>query len=300
MRLVTRGDFDGLVCGVILTIALDIETFLLAKPHEIQENIFTFSKNDIIANLPYHSDCGLWFDHHINEVKLAAEIQFKGAFKVAPSCARVIFDYYLPDIPELQRFEKIVEVADKIDSAQLSLEDIKNPHKWFIIERTLHAYDPAGRLGNFQEYFTNMIEWIQTYPLSMILMMDEVQNRIEHVRSEHKIFINALRESSHAEQNVVLTDTRGYDYFPNGNRFLIYTLFPEQNVSLSIFNARGSNQSVIFCGHNIFNKTCTTDVGELMKHYGGSGRLSAGSCVVEQSEADAVYREICDTLIKNG
>ncbi len=300
MRLVTRGDFDGLVCGVILTIALDIDSFLLAKPHEIQENVFSISKNDVIANLPYHSDCGLWFDHHINEVKLAGKINFKGAFKVAPSCSRVVYDYYLKEISELERFEKIVHVADKIDSAQLSLEDIKNPHKWFIIERTLHAYDPNGRLGDFQEYFTDMIEWIKTYSLSTILMMDEVQSRIEHVRSEHKIFINALRESSHTEQNVILTDTREYDYFPNGNRYLIYTLFPQQNVSLSIFNVRGSDQSVIFCGHNIFNKTCRTDVGELMSRYGGSGRLSAGSCAVNRGEADVIYREICQTLIENG
>ncbi|RMH64279.1 MAG: hypothetical protein D6677_05180 [Calditrichaeota bacterium] len=300
MRLVTRGDFDGLASGVLLTLAHDIDTIFLAKPHEIQENLIPISSNDIVANLPYHSDCGMWFDHHINEVEMAAEIKFKGAFKVAPSCSRVVFDYYKDAVEPIQRFEKIVVIADKIDSAQLSIEDIKNPHGWFIIERTLHAYDPLGRLGDFMEYFSNLIEWIKRYPLSTILLMDDVQNRIEHVRSEHKIFINALRESTHTESNVILTDTRSFDYFPNGNRFIIYTLYPEQNVSLSIFNARGSDQSVIFCGHNIFNRTCKTDVGALMARYGGSGRLSAGSCVVSQDDADRVYREICDELITNG
>ncbi len=300
MRLVTTGDFDGLTSGVLLTLARDIDSVFLAKPKEIYEDCVPINSNDIIANLPYHSNCGMWFDHHINEVKMAREIKFEGDFKVAPSCSRVIFDYYKDDIEPVQRFEKIVQISDKIDAAQFSLEEIKNPLGWFIIERTLHAYDPLGRLGNFTDYFSNLIEWIKRYPLSTILLMDDVQQRIEHVRSEHKMFINALRESTHTEDNVILTDTRSYDYFPNGNRFLIYTLYPEQNVSLSIYDKRGTDTSVIFCGHNIFNRTCKTDIGSLMSRYGGRGRLTAGKCVVPREEAENIYWEICNTLKKNG
>ena len=300
MRIVTRGDFDGLTCSVLLTLAEDIDEICLARQEEIQECLIPITDDDIIANLPYHSECGMWFDHHVNEINLAHELKFAGDFKVAPSCSRVIFDYYKKDVPELERFEKLVKIADKIDTANLSESDIKNPHGWFIIERTLHAFDPLGRMGDFHTYFENMVEWIKSYSLSSILLSDDVQNRIEHVRGENSIFVDVLRDYSVTEQNVIITDSRELKHFPNGNRFLIYTLFPEQNVSVSIYNKRGTDESFVFCGHNIFNRTCKTHVGNLMEKYGGSGRQSAGTCVIPQVDADRIMREIIDVLIVNG
>ena len=299
MRIITRGDFDSLISSVLLSIAYDINDLKISQPSEIQESMIKISENDIVANLPYHKDCGYWYDHHINEDHMAHEIDFKGCFKIAPSCSRVIFDYFT-DIDDIHRFESMVQIADQIDSANLSEESITNPHGWFIIDRTLNAFDPKGRLGDFKQYFLNLINWIKNGSLSSILMSDEVQIRIEHVRSEHKVFVNALRECSHVDKNVIITDSRNMRYFPNGNRFLIYTLFPEQNVSLSIFNRRGTDQSVIFCGHNIFNRSCQTNINELMLKYHGSGRLTAGSCVVSQNEAEDVLKEIVTTLISNG
>ena len=192
-----------------------------------------------------------------------------------------------------------MEIADRVDSANLTVESIKNPHGWFIIERTLNAFDPNGQLGDFREYFIKLVHWIKSSPLSSILMSDDVQIRIEHVRSEHKLFVNALRECSSVDKNVIITDSRNVRYFPNGNRYLIYTLFPGQNVSVSIFNKRGTDQSVIFCGHNIFNRGCKTDINELMQHYNGSGRMTAGSCALPKDEADGVLQEIISTLKTN-
>lgn len=300
MRIVTRGDFDGLTSSVLLTLAEDIDDILLVHQEDIQEATIPITKNDIVANLPYHSDCGMWFDHHVNELEFVNEISFKGSFNVAPSCSRVIFEYYKDRVPEFERFDKLVAIADKIDSAELSESDIKNPRGWFIIDRTLHAFDPMGRLGVFQAYFENMVEWIKSYSLSSILLSDEVQSRIEHVRSEYAIFMDALRDYSKTEKNVIITDSRELKHFPNGNRYLIYTMFPDQNVSISIYNRRGTDESYIFCGHNIFNRTCRTHIGELMENYDGSGRQTAGTCVVPQTDADRVMREIIDALITNG
>ncbi len=298
MRIVTRGDFDSLISSVLLSLAYDIDDVKITNPAEIQECKFAITSDDIIANLPYHSDCGVWFDHHINEDSVAHKIDFKGCFKIAPSCSRVIFDY-LEDVQETRRFEKVVKIADLIDSATLTVESIKNPHGWYILDRTLNAFDPKGRLGDFREYFIKLLQWIKTSPLSSILISDEVQARIEHVRSEHKLFINALQECSTVDKNVIITDSRSLRYFPNGNRFQIYTLFPNQNVSASIFNRRGTDTSVIFCGHNIFNRGCKTDINELMHKYNGSGRMTAGSCVVPSAEADNILKEIVDTLKAN-
>ncbi len=298
MRIVTRGDFDSLISSVLLSLAYDIDDIKLSHPIEIQEGNFDITAEDIIANLPYRNGCGYWFDHHINEDQIANKIQFQGRFKIESSCSRVIFDYF-KNSQEIQHFEKVVEIADQIDSARLTLESIKNPHGWFIIERTLNAFDPEGRLGNFKEYFIKLVQWIKTNPLSSILMSDDVQLRIEHVRSEHRLFVNALQECSNVDKNIIVTDSRGLRYFPNGNRFLIYTLFPKQNVSISIFNKRGTEQSVIFCGHNIFNRSCKTDINELMQKYNGSGRLTAGSCIVSTDEADHILQEIISTLKSN-
>jgi len=295
MRIVTRGDFDGLICSVLLSEVHDIEDFFLAYPKDINENNIEIRRGDIIANLPHHPNCSLWFDHHINEVEAAKGLSFEGDFKVAASCSRVIYDYYNGK-KDLSRYDKLVWLADKIDTADFSIEDIKNPHGWFIIERTLHAYDPHGRLGNFKDYFENLVYWIKEHSLSTIFLSDEVQKRIEHVRSEHIQFLDALRECSHVEDNVIITDSRKLTYFPNGNRFLIYTIYPRQNVSVSIFNKRGTDQSVIVCGHNIFNRTCNKDIGRLMARYGGSGRFSAGSCRVPREQADRIMDEVINAL----
>lgn len=299
MRIVTRGDFDSLISSVLLSLVHEIDELKITSPDEILYKPFALNENDILVNLPYQKGCGLWFDHHLNEDEKAHETDFKGAFKVADSCSRVIFDYY-NDHDKFQRFEKIVEITDTIDSAQFSREDIQNPHDWFIIERTLHAFDKDGRLGDFSEYFIKLIHWIKSNSLSQILMSDEVQQRIELVRSEHKIFIDVLRECSQINNNIIFTDSRKIRYFPNGNRYLIYTLFPDQNVSVSIFNKRNSDTSVIFCGHNIFNQSCKTDINELLKKYNGSGRARAGTCIVYQNKADEILKNIMETLKENG
>lgn len=298
MRIVTRGDFDSLISSVLLSHVHAITDVRITSLSEFSSNNFEITKNDIIANLPYHNHCGFWFDHHINENQKASETNFKGSFNVAPSCSRVIFDYY-KNTEGIEKFEKIVYIADKIDSALFTQEDIQNPHNWYIIDRTLHAFDPQGRLGNFQDYFMKLIHWIKSYSLSEILLSDEVQSRIEHVRSEHKVFVEVLKECSRVDSNVVITDSRKIRYFPNGNRYFIYTLFPVQNVSVSIFNKRDSDYSVIFCGHNIFNRTCKTEINTLLKKYNGSGRVRAGSCTVKQEKADAILNDIITELKNN-
>ena len=297
MRVVTRGDFDGLVSTVLLSIVHQINDIVLAYPKDIEDKKIAITDNDIIANLPFDERCDLWFDHHINEVDLAAHIDYKGCFKVSPSCARVIYEYYKNE--HLQPFHKLIEIADKIDTADLKIEDLKNPHGWFIVERTLHAYDPLGNLGDFTEYFKKLVQWIKEKPLSEILLSDEVLRRIEHVRNEHVAFMRALKECSRTEENVIISDSRSYDYFPNGNRFLIYTIFPEQNVSVSIFNRRKTDYSVIACGHNIFNRSCSVNIGEMLKKYGGSGRFGAGSVRVSKKEADQLLNEIVAQLKEN-
>jgi hypothetical protein len=298
MRIVTRGDFDSLVSSVLLSLNHEIDDVHITNPYLIRTEI-EISRNDIIANLPYQDNCAYWFDHHYNESEMAKTIKFNGYFKIAPSCSRVIFEYY-HNQNGTDLYEKIVKIADKIDSGKFIVEEITNPYGWFLVERTLHAFDPNGKLGDFKEYFKNLMEWIKTSSLSEILLSDEVQQRIEHVRSEHKLFVSALRECSRVEGNVIVTDSRQLRYFPNGNRYLIYTMYPEQNVSVSIFNKRNSDVSVIFCGHSIFNRTCNTDINSLLRKYNGSGRISAGTCVVNQNEADNILNSIIDELKKNG
>jgi len=297
MRIVTRGDFDSLVSSVLLSLTHEIDDVVITNPYDIKNQI-EISGNDIIANLPFKKNCAYWFDHHYNESKIAKNTDYNGFFKIAPSCSRVIFEYY-HNQNEIHLYEKLVNVADKIDTGQFSVEEITNPQGWFLVERTLHAYDPSGKLGDFTEYFMNLMTWIRTSPLSEILLSDDVQIRIEHVRSEHKLFVNALRECTRVDGNVIVTDSRQLRYFPNGNRYLIYTMYPEQNVSVSVFNKRDSDVSVIFCGHSIFNRTCKTDVNKLLRKYGGSGRFSAGTCIIKHNEADTVLNSIIDELKKN-
>lgn len=294
MRLITRADLDGLTCAILLQEVENIEEVDFAHPKDVQDGKVEITKNDILANLPHDSRVGLWFDHHVSQAdKSSADTE--GSFAVKPSAARVIVDHYKS--PKFKRYEELMIATDRLDSAQLMMDDVLRPKGWILVGYTL---DPRTGLGAFKDYFLHLMQLARTKSIEEIVADPQVQERVARVAAEDTKFKEHLVADSRVDGNVIITDVRGKKGLPSGNRFLVYTIFPEANVSVRVADGRAGEFVSVQVGHSIFNRTCRTNVGELMAKYGGGGHFGAGTCQPKPQDADRVVGEIVDTLKKNG
>jgi hypothetical protein len=298
MRLVTRGDLDGLTCAVLITSCEEIEDIQLAHPQDITEKRLFISDDDIIANLPYQSGCGKWFDHHLlTDANERPPEAFEGRYGLAPSAARMVYEYYLGRCPDIQKYERLLAETDRLDSAQLALEDVTDPKEYILLGYTL---DPRTGLGAYEDYFRKLVGWLKTLPLEEILRQTDVQERILRIRANDQAFKDETLANSKLDGNVVFTDFRKVTPTPIGNRFLVYTLFPQANVSVRVHWGPSKEHVACALGHSIFNRTCHTAVGDLLSRYGGGGHRGAGTCLLPAATADAQIAEIIGALKQNG
>jgi len=287
MRLITRADFDGIACGVLITARENIDHFLFVEPKSMQDGEIEVNSDDIITNLPYHPKCYLWFDHHVtNQISYP----FRGKFKVAPSAARVVFEYYPSG--SLRRYEELVNETDRIDSGDLKISDVLNPERYVLLSFTI---DPNNKRD--ESYWITLIHLLRDQPFSLVMENPEIKRRCKQVLDDFKVYRNLLLKNSRQEGNVVITDFRKVNFTGKVNRFLVYCLYPETNISVKIFkDIQRPGRTGISVGKNIFNKTSSVNVGELLSHYGGGGHQGAGSCRVPDEEVERVVKEIIEKL----
>jgi len=296
MRLITRGDLDGLTSAILVTSMEKIDSVELVHPKDMQDGKVEVTNKDIIVNLPYHPKAAMWFDHHFGYDEQAKVGRYKGKYGVAPSASRLVFEYY--NHPSLERFGELVSETDRVDAAQLTLGDILEPKRYVLLSYTL---DPRTGLGGaFRSYFMHLLNWIKVHPINEVLRMPEVADKVNEIlRNEHE-FQRALKRHSKLDGNVVITDFRRLAERPVGNRFVIYALYPKANVWMNIFKGRGGETAVISLGHSILNRSCNTNVGALLAEYGGGGHRGAGTCQVTRPKAAKVIKEILGRLKANG
>jgi nanoRNase/pAp phosphatase (c-di-AMP/oligoRNAs hydrolase) len=301
MRLVTRGDLDGLTSAVIITLKEPVDDLLLIHPQQITDKAVEIRGDDILVNLPYDPRCGLWFDHHLlTDSNEKPPEGFRGRYGLAPSAARLVYDYYRerhPDDPALLRLERLVEETDRLDAAQLTPDDVENPGEYILLGYTI---DSRTGLGSFDDYFAKLVGWLKTMSIEEVLAQPEVKERVDRIRSESAEFKSLLTRNSFVVNNVVVTDLREIQRLPAGNRFLVYTLFPNANVSLRVHWGPRDDTVIAAVGHSIINRTCRTSVGELMSRYGGGGHRGAGTCVLPIANAADAIDEILFELQANG
>src|SRR5258708_15687557 len=235
MRLITRGDLDGLTSAVILTLAEPIDEIVIVPPKEMTDKEVEVRGDDVLANVPYDPRCGMWFDHHLlTDSNEKPPTQFQGRYGLAPSAAGLVYDFYLEKRPgdeRLLRLARLVEETDRLDAAQLTPDDVENPRDYILLGYTI---DSRTGLGNFEGYFRRLVEWLKTMSIEEVLAQPEVRERVERIQSDQNEFRALLRRNSFLLHNVVVTDLREIERLPAGNRFLVYSLFPEANVSLRV------------------------------------------------------------------
>ncbi|MDR2050044.1 MAG: exopolyphosphatase [Treponema sp.] len=300
MRLLTRSDFDGLACGALLGYLGIIDDWKFVHPKDIQDGLVETGPNDVLANIPYIKGCKLWFDHHYSESeRVGAEAYFEGVSRLAPSCARVIYEYYGGD-EKLGRFKEMVKFADKVDSGDLSGDEILHPTGWILLGFIM---DPRTGLGRFRNFTISNYDLMKQLAkacgeksIDEILAMPDVQERIELYNQQTELFRGMIKKYARVEGRAIIVDLRGVETIQVGNRFLIYTMFPEQNISLFIVDGRNKQNCVITVGYSIINRSATVNVGSLLLKYGGGGHVQVGTCQVDYDDADKTIQEIVEAV----
>jgi nanoRNase/pAp phosphatase (c-di-AMP/oligoRNAs hydrolase) len=300
MRLVTRSDFDGLVCGMVLKEVGIIDSVQFVHPKDLQDGIFQAEPTDVICNVPFVPGCGMWFDHHTSEAERVGWTPgVPGKSEKALSCARIVYDYFGGEA-KYPHLKEVIEAADKVDSGQLTTEDIKNPQGWVLIG---FIADPRTGLGRFHDFRISnynlmlaFIDKLRTMSLEEILAHPDVKERTDMYFQQTELFIEMVKKYSRVEGNILITDLRGVNTIYTSNRFTIYSVFPEQNVSLWITDGKAKINVMISCGYSVVNRTCTADVGALMLRFGGGGHKQVGTCQVAFDDADGIIAEIVKGL----
>ena len=296
MRLITRSDFDGLACGALLEYLGLVDDWLFVHPKDIQDGQIQVTSNDIIANVPYVKGCGLWFDHHSSEEeRLGKDFKFEGVSRKAPSCARVIFDFYGGEA-KLGKFTEMVKYADKMDSADLTIDEILRPSGWVLLGFITDPRTGLGRIHNFTisnfELMKKLSKAAFIKPIEEILASNDLKERIDVYFQQHNLFLEMVKKHSKMEGNAIYIDLRNVEPIHAGNRFLLYTLFPDQNISVWVVDGKKKVNTVITVGYSIINRTATVDVGSLMLKYGGGGHKVVGTCQVACEDTDRIIGEI--------
>lgn len=336
MRLVTRADFDGLVCGALVTLMERIDAYLFVEPKFMQDGMVDIRRGDVIANLPYHLNCALWFDHHVtnapawekhigvsgSEFRVPSSqpgtqnpepgtptvVPGKGGFRIAPSAARVVYEYYTTGMRQqasgnrkieeglkvlaTERMRYLLEETDKIDAGQLSSEDVLHPAGYVLISMTID-----GKYAQDEPYWRRLIELLREESLERTLSEPEVKRRCQKILDDQDKLKKILLKRTELKGNVIFVDLRGIEDIPDGNRFLLYTLFPGGNISLKINDdTQRPNTTAVSVGYNIFNTTSKVNVGALMEKHGGGGHRVVGSCRVPKNEAEEHIREIFEAI----
>jgi hypothetical protein len=278
----------------MITSCEEIEEIELVHPQDISQGRMHLTDDDVLANLPYDPRCGKWFDHHVlTQVGVRPPETFDGRYSLSPSAARVVYEYYMCAHHELRRYERLLAETDRLDSGHIDLDDVLDPKGYILLGYTL---DPRTGLGAYREYFLMLLEALKARPIEEILLLPEVRERVERMRDSDAQFRQLTLEKSRLDGNVVLTDFRDVSPLPVGNRFIVYTLFPQANVSLRVHPGPSSEQVAVAAGHSIFNRTCRTNVGKLLAGFGGGGHKGAGTCLLLTSTADDEIAFMIETL----
>jgi nanoRNase/pAp phosphatase (c-di-AMP/oligoRNAs hydrolase) len=300
MRLLTRSDFDGLACGALLVYLGLVDEWKFVHPKDIQDGLVEATENDILANIPYVKGCKLWFDHHSSETeRLGRGTYFEGVSRRAPSCARVVYEYYGGDA-KLGRFAEMVRYVDKVDSGNLTSDEILNPYGWILLGFIMDPRTGLGRFRNFTisnyDLMKDLAKACAEKSIDQILTLPDVQERIDVYLEQKDLFIEMVKKHAKTEGDAIYVDLRGIETIHAGNRFLIYTLFPDQNISVWVIDGRNKANAVVTVGYSIINRSATVDVGSLMLYYGGGGHFQVGTCQIPYNEADKVIAQILEKI----
>ena len=301
MRLVTRSDFDGLACAVLLKEAGIINEYKFVHPKDVQDGKVEVDENDVLANIPFVPGCGLWFDHHVSEEGQQERygFEYRGVSKPARSCARIIYEYYGGQ-EKFQGFDEMMTAIDKSDSGDLTVGEILKPEGWILLSFIM---DPRSGLGRYKDYrisnyqlMEELVDYCRVKSIEEILTIPDIRERLERFATQSRLYREMIKENARVFDNVLVIDLRNVKEIFAGNRFIEYCLHPDQNISIRVLWGLNRQNVVFTVGHSITNRTSKTNVGLLMKKLGGGGHAQVGTCQVPIENADYTLTELIREL----
>ncbi len=304
-RLITRSDFDGLVCAVLLKELDLIDDIKFVHPKDMQDGTILVSERDISTNLPYVPGIHLAFDHHLSEtLRMEDKPENHIIDPKAPSAARVVYDHYGGKAAFPNVSDEMMEAVDKGDAAQFNKDEVLDPQGWDLMNFLMDARTGLGRFREFRvsnyQLMMDLIDYCRGHSIGEILALPDVKERVELYNEHREKQIDQIKRCSTVHGNLVVLDLREEETIFAGNRFMIYALYPDTNISIHVLWGMQKMNTVFATGKSILNRTSNTNVGELMLKYGGGGHLNAGTCQVENDDAERVLGELIEQITTDG
>src|SRR4051794_27125307 len=304
-RLVTRSDFDGLVCAALLKELGILEDILFVHPKDVQDGLIELTDGDITTNLPYRSEVALCFDHHSSEeLRLGGEAENRVAIPDADSAARVVYDFF----GGAERFPRVsaemMDAVDKADAAKFLEDEILDPQGWILLSFLM---DPRTGLGRFRDFrisnyqlMMQLIDDCLTLSIDDILDTPDVAERVSLYRGHSQAAVRQIQACTEVQDNLVVLDLRDEDVIHPTNRFMVYAMYPDTNISMHVLWGLKQQNTVFATGKSIVNRSSRTNVGSLMLQYGGGGHEAAGTCQVPNPDADRVRGGLVQRITQDG
>lgn len=302
-RLVTRSDFDGLVCAMLLRELNLVDEIKFVHPKDVQDGKVELSENDITTNLPFDKRVGLAFDHHESELIRNKEEEYRGKYIIdgdAKSAARVVYDYYGGAKVFKNVSEEIMWAVDKGDSADFTRDEILNPTDWVLMNLLMDARTGLGRFHHFRisnyALMMELIDYCVNHSIKDVLALPDVKERVDLYFEQQELFKAQLKELTKIVGKVAVIDLREVETIYAGNRFMVYAMWPETELSVHVAWGFKKQNTAVMIGKSIINKVSDFNIGELCLSYGGGGHANAGTCQLDNDKIDAELPIILDKL----
>lgn len=302
-RLITRSDFDGLVCAMLLKELDMIDEIKFVHPKDVQDGKVDINENDITTNLPFDNRVGLAFDHHESELNRINVAEAKGRFIIegeAKSAARVVYNYYGGEKVFTRVSKEIMEAVDKGDSADFTKDEILNPTDWVLLNFLMDARTGLGRFRTFRisnyNLMMELIDYCVNHTIEEVLELPDVKERVNLYFEQQELFKQQLARIAKVYDKVVVIDLREEETIYAGNRFMIYAMHPEVEISVHVAWGFRKQNTAVMIGKSIINKSSDFNIGDLCLSYGGGGHANAGTCQLENDVIDSELPVIIEKL----
>jgi nanoRNase/pAp phosphatase (c-di-AMP/oligoRNAs hydrolase) len=304
-RLVTRSDFDGLVCAVLLNELDLIDDIKFVHPKDMQDGKVEITGRDITTNLPYVPGVHLAFDHHLSETfRNPGERPEHIIYPDAPSAARVVFEHYGGKNRFPAAFNEMMDAVDKADSAQFTREEVLDPKGWVLLNYLMDSRTGLGRFRDFRvsnyQLMMDLIKYCRNHGIDEILQLPDVRERVDLYNEHAAKAKEQIQRCATVHKNLLVLDLRDEETIWATNRFMIYAMFPETNISIHVMWGVQKQNTVFATGKSILNRSSKTNIGELMLHYGGGGHENAGTCQIANEEAAVVLQKLIARINADG